>query len=85
MELVKKSRGEVIMTKLEQLRRQKNISQSKLGLAIGVNPNIISQIERGWRKPYPKLLQSLAAYFGVPIEEIANPDGSLKEMDNKTA
>ncbi|WP_041736811.1 helix-turn-helix domain-containing protein [Caldicellulosiruptor acetigenus] len=73
------------MTKLEQLRRQKNISQSKLGLAIGVNPNIISQIERGWRKPYPKLLQSLAAYFGVPIEEIANPDGSLKEMDNKTA
>jgi len=74
-----------MMTKLEQLRRQKNISQSKLGLAIGINPNLISQIERGWRKPYPKLLQSLAAYFGVPIEELANTDGTLKEVDSKTA
>jgi transcriptional regulator with XRE-family HTH domain len=73
------------MSRLEQLRRQKGLSQSKLGLAIGVNPNIISQIERGWRKPYPKLLQSLSSYFGVPIEEIANPDGTLKEVDSKTA
>ncbi|AEM73573.1 helix-turn-helix domain-containing protein [Caldicellulosiruptor acetigenus] len=73
------------MTVLEKIRKNKGLSQSKLGLAIGVNPNLISQIERGWRKPYPKLLQSLAAYFGVPIEEIANPDGSLKEVDSKTA
>jgi len=74
-----------MMTKLEQLRKERNLSQSKLGFAIGINPNLISQIERGWRKPYPKLLQSLAAYFGVPIEEIANPDGTLKEVDSKTA
>jgi len=73
------------MTKVEFLRRQKGLSQTQLGFAIGINPNLISQIERGWRKPYPKLLQSLAAYFGVPIEEIANPDGTLKEMDSKTA
>ncbi len=72
------------MTKLEQLRRQKGLSQTKLGVAIGINPNLISQIERGWRKPYPKLLQALANYFSIPIEEIANPDGSLKEVD-KTA
>ncbi|ADQ45665.1 helix-turn-helix domain protein [Caldicellulosiruptor kronotskyensis 2002] len=73
------------MTKLEFLRRQRGLTQTKLGFAIGVNPNLLSQIERGWRKPYPKLLQALATYFGVPIEEIANPDGSLKEVDSKTA
>lgn len=81
MELVKTSRGEVKMTKLEQLRRNRGLSQTKLGLAVGISPNLISQIERGWRKPYPKLLQALATYFGVPVEEIANPDGSLKEVN----
>jgi len=73
------------MTKVEFLRRQKGLSQTQLGFAIGINPNLISQIERGWRRPYPKLLQALATYFGVSVEEIANPDGSLKEMDSKTA
>ncbi|WP_271629865.1 helix-turn-helix domain-containing protein [Caldicellulosiruptor sp. DIB 104C] len=70
---------------MEYLRKQKNISQSKLGLTIGVNPNLISQIERGWRKPYPKLLQSLAAYFGISVEEIANPDGTLKKVNDQIA
>ncbi|ADQ05194.1 helix-turn-helix domain protein [Caldicellulosiruptor owensensis OL] len=73
------------MTKLEFLRRQRGLTQTKLGFAIGVNPNLLSQIERGWRKPYPKLLQGLANYFGVPVEELANPDGTLKEVDSKTA
>ncbi|WAM34513.1 helix-turn-helix domain-containing protein [Caldicellulosiruptor morganii] len=73
------------MTKLEYLRKQKGLSQSKLGLAVGINPNLISQIERGWRKPYPKLLQSLAAYFEVPVEEIAKPDGTLKEVNSEIA
>ncbi|WAM32514.1 helix-turn-helix domain-containing protein [Caldicellulosiruptor naganoensis] len=73
------------MTVLEKIRKDKGLSQSKLGLAIGVNPNLISQIERGWRKPYPKLLQSLATFLGVSIEEIANPDGTLKVVDSKTA
>jgi transcriptional regulator with XRE-family HTH domain len=35
------------MTVLEKIRKNKGLSQSKLGLAIGVNPNLISQIERG--------------------------------------
>jgi DNA-binding XRE family transcriptional regulator len=73
------------MTVIEKLRRERGLSQTKLGIEIGVSPNLISQIERGWRKPYPKLLQSLAAYFCVPIDEIANPDGSLREVDSKTA
>lgn len=73
------------MTVIEKLRRERGLSQTKLGIEIGVSPNLISQIERGWRRPYPKLLQALASYFGVPIEEIANPDGSLKEVDSKTA
>ncbi|AZT90084.1 XRE family transcriptional regulator [Caldicellulosiruptor changbaiensis] len=73
------------MTVLEKIRKDKGLSQSKLGLAIGVNPNILSQIERGWRKPYPKLLQSLAAYFGISVEEIANPDGTLKKVNDQIA
>lgn len=70
------------MTVLEKLRKQKGLSQTKLGLAIGVSPNLISQIERGWRKPYPKILQALASYFGVPAEELINPDGSLREVED---
>lgn len=85
MEAEKQKRRGSKLTKLEFLRRQRGLTQTKLGFAIGVNPNLISQIERGWRKPYPKLLQSLAAYFGISVEEIANPDGTLREVDSKTA
>ncbi|WP_241243619.1 hypothetical protein [Caldicellulosiruptor changbaiensis] len=47
------------MTKLEYLKKQHNLSSAKLSLAAGINYTLLTSIERGERKAYPKVKKEI--------------------------
>jgi len=71
------------MTKLEYLKKQLKLSSAKLSLTAGINYTLLTSIERGERKAYPKVRKKLAEFFNVPEDELFNDDGSLKEIGKK--
>lgn len=54
--------------RLKQLRKQKNISQLKLAMDLGLNQNSISRYENGEREADYATLIALADYFNVSID-----------------
>ncbi len=56
------------MKNLTLLRKQKGISQNKLGLEVGLANNTICQYESGRRVPDVSTLILLADYFGVSTD-----------------
>lgn len=65
------------MTKLEFLRRTKGFTQREFAEKLGIHPTIISQIEKGFRKPYPKFLQKSAEILGVKASDLIDEEGNL--------
>lgn len=63
------------VTKLEFVRRITGLSQTELGRRIGVSPTNIVLVERGHRKPWPKLRRQLAEALGVPENELFDAEG----------
>ena len=53
---------------LKELRESKNISQRKLGEALGVCNQTVSFWENGQREPDMDMLISIADFFGVSID-----------------
>lgn len=70
------------MTKLAYFKKQLNLSSAKLSLATGINYSLLTAIERGERKAYPKVRKKLAEFLGVPENELFNEDGFLKEIED---
>jgi len=64
--------------RLEELRREKGISQERLAEAMGVSRQTINSLENGRYNPSIKLAFKLARYFDLSIEEIF-----IYEEDNK--
>lgn len=54
--------------RLQQLRKQKNLSQLQLAMALNMNQNSISRYETGEREADYKTLILLANYFDVSID-----------------
>ncbi|EGL83659.1 helix-turn-helix domain protein [Caldalkalibacillus thermarum TA2.A1] len=69
------------MTKLEFLRRSRGLSQVELAERLGVHPTIIVHIERGYRKPYPKIREALADFFGISEARLFHEDGWPQKVD----
>ncbi|MBE3578868.1 helix-turn-helix domain-containing protein [Caldanaerobacter subterraneus] len=65
------------MTKLEFLRRSMGLSQRKFAEELGIHPTIVSQVEKGFRKPYPKFLQKAAEVLGVQVTDLVDNEGNL--------
>lgn len=55
---------------LYELRTEKGLSQAELGELMGVSNKAVSKWEMGVAKPRPAMLLSLAAFFGVTVEEL---------------
>lgn len=54
------------MNRLKELRKEKGVSLKKLGEAIGIKDNTLSQYETGKRQPRDtKVWEKLANYFDV--------------------
>ena len=52
------------------LRKQNGISQTELAELLGVTNKAVSKWENGKAKPKTEILQKMAAYFKIPIEEL---------------
>ena len=56
--------------RLQQLRKQKNLSQLQLAMALNMNQNSISRYETGEREADYKTLILFADYFNVSIDNL---------------
>lgn len=70
------------MNRIAELRKQMQMSQSKLGEILGVAPNTICNWEMGNRQPDNDSLIKMADLFGVSIDFILgrNADDIPEEM-----
>lgn len=72
---------------LAELRKEKNLTQDKLGAQIGVTNKTISRWETGNYLPPVEMLQTLGDNFGVSINEILNgeriSDGNYKDISEQ--
>lgn len=63
---------------LRRLRTQRNINQTALAEAIGIQQGMIASMESGHKRPSLETLSRLAEYFGVGFDELmkVTPDES---------
>ena len=59
-----------INEQIAALRKQRGVSQTELGAALGVSSQAVSKWENGMSCPDIMLLPSIAAYFDVTIDEL---------------
>lgn len=57
-------------TKIQELRKQRKISQEELAQAVGVTRQTITSLEREKYTASLVLAYKIARFFGMPIEEI---------------
>ncbi len=55
---------------IEQMRREKNMTQAELADAVGVSKQAVSNWERGKRFPDVSLIESLSETLGVSAAEL---------------
>ena len=63
-------KGGAMKNRIEELRIVKNIRQEELARLMGVSRQTISSLENGRYNPSIMLAHKIAAYFGLPIEEV---------------
>ena len=56
------------MNRLQQLRKERGLSQSELGKLLSMPQNTVSQYETERRRMDPQTLLSFAKFFGVSID-----------------
>lgn len=66
------------MERLKQLRKERNLTTTELGLAVGCSNPAISHYEHGDRKPDPDMLVKFADFFEVSVDYL------LGRTDKKT-
>jgi predicted transcriptional regulator/DNA-binding XRE family transcriptional regulator len=65
-----------IGSRIKRLRRQRNISQTDLAMALGISPSYLNLIEHNRRRLTVGLLLRASSFFGVETSELAEADGS---------
>ena len=73
-----KERGEVLKTKIHELRRERRISQEELAAAVGVTRQTITSLECEKYTASLVLAYKIAKYFGKTIEEVFD----FSDVDN---
>jgi len=56
--------------RLEELRKQRNITQEELAMELEVSRQTIGSLENGRYNPSIKLAIKIGRYFGLPVEDI---------------
>lgn len=59
--------------KMELVRRDRGLLQKEVAEQVKVHPSLISAVERGSMKPYPKLANKLSALLGIKPEQLQEP------------
>jgi len=59
-----------LRNRLEEIRKQKNITQEELATALGVTRQTIGSLENGRYNPSIILAIKIARHFSIPVEEL---------------
>lgn len=70
--------------RIRALRRLKRVTQQELAAKIGISATVLSYMERGLRKPAPRMLEKIARELDVPREELFIIRGSADDSENVT-
>ena len=68
---------------LAELRKEKGLTQEKLGEKLGVSNKTVSRWENGNYLPPVEMLQALSTYYGITINEILSGQ-RLTEVEYRT-
>lgn len=60
----------VIGNRIQQLRKEKGISQQELADYLGIERTSLSKIENMKYNPSARIMQKIAEYFNLPIGDI---------------
>ena len=63
-----------VLSNLRTLRREKNISQDELAVAVGVRQSMISGIETGRVNASLPVAQKIAKHLGVPLDALVGEE-----------
>ena len=55
---------------LERIRKDKKVSQAKLGAALGLTQQMVSSYEKGTSSPNIEVLVKIADYFNVSLDAL---------------
>lgn len=58
------------VTRLSFERRKRGLSVAELSKLTGIYPTVISQLELGYIRPYPKYKRVLSEFFGIPEDDL---------------
>jgi putative transcriptional regulator len=64
----------MMKNKIKILRAERNLTQADLAGLLEVSRQTVNSIERGRYDPSLTLAFKIARVFGVPIEQVFNPD-----------
>jgi putative transcriptional regulator len=70
-----------VINRLRVLRAERSWSQAELAERLGVSRQTVNAIETEKYDPSLPLAFRIARTFGLPIEEIFQPDGATAEAD----
>ena len=68
-----------MQNQVRRLREAKGLSQGQLGAAMGVSRQTINSIEKQRYTPSLPLAIGLARFFGQPVEEVFDADGTVHQ------
>ena len=68
--LWERSMNDVLKNSIEQLRKQRGITQEQLAECVGVTRQTIIALEKGHYGPSLVLALKIARFFGTPVESV---------------
>lgn len=73
--------GEGFPERLRQLRKSRHVSQRTLSELCGLSKNAAARYESGERTPTMPILEALADFFGVTMEDLAGRSKNPGDCD----
>ena len=71
------------MTILQIARQEKRLNIAQLARKLEYHPSLISQIERGFRKPYPKFRKAVSKALDIDEGVLFMPSGYCRTVELK--
>jgi len=71
------------MTILQIAREEKQLNIAQLTRKLECHPSLISQIERGFRKPYPKFRKAVSKALDLDERVLFMPSGYCRTVELK--
>ncbi|WP_177241769.1 helix-turn-helix transcriptional regulator [Selenomonas ruminantium] len=59
-----------LITRIQELRRARKMSQSELAEAVGIRRETLSHLENGKYNPSLRLAMDIAKVFGLQVEDV---------------